>query len=415
MPPPHLRSSPRPALHRPLAALVATVTVLVVAACAYAPDQAVLVQNTTVTTGNEFSGIVASPNHPGWYWAIRDVWKQEADPSQGIGALPEGSPDPVPSWCPAGDQASATGRNRCRRVERSSLYAIRLDAAGAVAEVRRVPLTDESWAEQPWRAENNDWEELSLGPTRVLGGVPTTTLLVGATGDGTKNPSKVESPPGSGTWVSVQCTTRRFIETPEPDPATATSWLPHRIFDLADYSSQGTNCNSEAAVAVDGATPEALWIAKRSVRTIWSRDLSWSAGRDPATQALPTVAPDPAAPAKAVQGSVQGVDAGPLFTGLAFNGGRAALITSTLDAGSSCQAWTFEADGVDDLVALLTTVAPAPMVIHPEGGVCKGGAEGVTFTRDLASPPQGRNTLFLIRDTGTTGVLGVRVPWTGES
>lgn len=172
-------------------------TVLVVAACAYAPDQAVLVQNTTVTTGNEFSGIVASPNHPGWYWAIRDVWKQEADPSQGIGALPEGSPDPVPSWCPAGDQASATGRNRCRRVERSSLYAIRLDAAGAVAEVRRVPLTDESWAEQPWRAENNDWEELSLGPTRVLGGVPTTTLLVGATGDGTKNPSKVESPPGS--------------------------------------------------------------------------------------------------------------------------------------------------------------------------------------------------------------------------
>ncbi len=391
-------------------AALAVLTVLV-AACQYLPEQARIVQELTLTDANELSGVVASPTHAGWYWSIRDVWKQEADPSQGLAALPSGAPDAVPSWCPPTDTATATGRNRCRRVERASLYAFRLDADQNVVEVRQFRIADESMATNPWVAENNDWEDLALGPVRTIGGTSTPTLLIAGIGDATKNPSKVESPPGSGNWQSVQCTSRRMIELPEPaldDP----TWSPHRIFDLADYSSNGTNCNSESMVTTDGPSPKAVWIAKRTVPTIRSRSLDWASGRDPVTNPTPLAAPNPAAPAATVEGNVQGIPSGVTFTGVDLAPGNLMLITSTLDAESRCQAWSFRSPDTSDPVTLLTTSTPEPLLIAPTNNpVCKGGAEGVAFLRDLTNPSMQRNSFFMIRDTGTTGVLGVYIPW----
>jgi hypothetical protein len=396
---------------------------LVLVACQYLPAEAKLVEERTLTTGTEFSGIIASASHPGWYWAIRDVWKQEPDPSRGVAALPAGTdPDPVPSWCPAADQTTATGRNRCRQVERSSLYAIRFDTAGAVAQVRQVKVANEDWATMPWLLQDNDWEELSVGPTRVVGGTPTPTMLIDATGDGTKNPA-MSFDAGTGTWVNVQCASRRMIEVTEPDPATATTWAPTRIFDLANYAtnatvtSNGTTCNSEAALGVDGASPQALWIRKGNTRTIYSRSLDVATGRDPTVDAVPRPAGDPAAPAATIHGTVANVVAGPLFTGATYNGSQVVLITSSLDTSTNttCQAWLFQQTGVTDPVALLTTTtSPQAMAIKPADVNCKSGAEGVTFQRDLSSPPALQHTFFMIRDTGSPGVLGIRVPWDTE-
>jgi hypothetical protein len=400
---------------RPIAALAAVVAV-VVAACGYQVDAAVLVEQRTLTDATELSGIVASTRHPGWYWAIRDVWKQEADPSRGVEALPAGtSPDPVPAWCPPADTATATGRNRCRQVERSSLYAVRFDATGTVVQVRRIGPADEAWATEAWRLQNNDWEEVALSPDRPdHGGAG---LLIGATGDGTKNPARAFDEP-SATWVDVQCRTRRLIEVAEPDPATATTWSPRRIFDLADYSSNGTNCNSEAMFGTDEVSPRGVWIAKRTTRTVWTRSLAWEAGRDPATTAVPPVPGHPAAPEATAAGIVSRLPAGPLLTGAAVNplggsGRQVVLVTSSLDVTASrCQAWSIGDGAVSDPVALLTSPGHAqPLAFKPATANCKGGIEGVAFEPAFGSPPTLLPSLFMIRDTGTAGVLGVRLPW----
>lgn len=113
----------------------------------------------------ELSGIVASPTYPDWYWAHSDAWE---------------STD-VYATCA---DLSASALCDCQQVQRARLWALNIDpVTHEVREARPFLVSDPDWALDPVLAQNNDWEDISLGPPRedAAGGTEV-TLVLAATG-----------------------------------------------------------------------------------------------------------------------------------------------------------------------------------------------------------------------------------------
>lgn len=349
--------TPRPPA-RPSACRVAVVIVLAVLA-ALVPASALAAYSsateTTVTAtipeAVELSGLVASPTHPGWYWAQSDVWKP-TDSFKACAGL------------------SGPSLASCQQVQRARLWALRIDpVTHKVVESRSFAVSDPAWALDPVVAQNNDWEDISLGPPRQGGRVG---LLIGAVGNAANNPVR------DSAGRDVTCSTRRLIELAEPDlsdPAV-TTWTPTEVFDLANPVGLGglLACNFESlVVGADGAGVPTAYIVSRAQRKLFSRTLTVGSGRAPGT---PVAAPGSgAAYAQQVTyaGEVRGAT-GMQLTGVDANGTSVALLARpTATAPCRILTWRTSAAGI---AATLTGTNPVVNAV-----TCTGMAEGLAYVR----------------------------------
>lgn len=368
MPEPH----PRTAAARIMAvAAAALVAALLPDAAAYAAwsSSTETVSTARVPEAVELSGLVASPTQPGWYWAQSDVWKTTDAPAACAGLT---------------DQALA----RCQQVQRSRLWALRLDpVTHKVVDYRSFALSNPSWALQPTIAQDNDWEDLSLGPTRSDGRAG---LVIAATGNAERNPVL------DANGRNITCDTRRLIELPEPDLSdpTVTTWTPTEVFDLANPVGVGglSSCNFETlVVGPDGSGQPTAFLVSRGQRKLFTRSLAVSSGRDPAAPVPAVGSTDPAAPRITYAGAVKDAT-GTQFTAGDASGGAVTLLahkTSTLP----CRLFSWSA-GSGGLAAALTQRSPAITTV-----TCGGGAEGLAYARGGTDPGVVTDDLVAVSDT----------------
>lgn len=287
----------------------------------------------------ELSGLVASPKYPNWYWSISDVWK----------------PTDVDAAC-AGLVGNAL--SQCQQQERARTWAIRLDpVTHVVVEVRSFALANPAWALDPTIAQDNDWEDLALGPERATAdGGTTTNLVIAATGDSKNN--RVFDAAGH----DITCDTRRLIEFTEPDlnDPSVTTWSPYKIFDLKNLvgTAAGTNaCNVESVVAAPDATgvPQAYLVTRIGGKVL-GRSLELSTGRDPETPPAAVDSGLPYAPSGDFLGTVR-LSQGAQFAAAATNGDDVALL-SPATSKKPCQVFRWTLGGAT-VASRLTSTDPA--------------------------------------------------------
>jgi hypothetical protein len=223
----------------------------------------------------ETSSLVASKTWQGWYYTTSDRVKLEGDPQ---------GQDDYTTCTPLG---TATLRDNCRMTERAKVWMVHMayDSAAPnyrkIDQVRSFPISNSAWAYNRNIAFNGDWEDMSQGPVRTVGGVSTNSLLIAATGKDTGNGN---------------CNSRRIIEFNELNPysAAGTTWSPTYIYDLngATISPHQSDCNIEALwLDFTGTTPYAYmtnygttnggatWLGNK----IFRRVLTTTTGRSAAT------------------------------------------------------------------------------------------------------------------------------------
>ncbi len=358
-----------------------------VAAASASYDGTIAYSSKAAPEAKELSGLVASPTYPNWYWAQSDIWKS-TDTFSACAGLVE------------------TELRDCRQIQRARLWALRLDpVTHEVKEVRSFALADPSWALDPHLAQNNDWEELVLGPVRTSqDGTTSQNLILAATGYAVQN--RVIDADGR----DITCDTRRLLELDEPNLAdpTAATWSPWKIYDLKNYV--GTNrisqCNIEAVVTAEdvSGTPQAYMVTKGGQK-ILRRSLEVSTGRDPDQAYVAPGTGEPYDPSVAYVGVVKGA-AKLTITAAASNGTDVALqVPKTRTRPCQVLHWQIGSDG---LVSTLTTTAPTVAPIS-----CTLG-EGLTYIRDPQDISVFTRDLMLMADTGSSSRI-MRywyLPWT---
>lgn len=334
----------------------------------------------------ELSGLVSSPTYPNWYWAQSDVWKATDDFSACSGLL-------------------ASELSRCQQVQRTRLWALRLDpVTHQVLEARGFALSDPQWALDPHLAQNNDWEDLAVGPERTAAdGTATRNLIVAATGNAAQN--RVRDADGR----DITCDTRRLIELPEPDlsdPQAAT-WTPWKLYDIRSYV--GTNkisdCNAESLVVAQDAsgTPQAYMVT-RTGQAILSRSLDVTTGRDPGQAYVPPGTGTPYDPTVTYLGVVKNAT-GMTISGADSNGSD--VVLSVPQVGTKpCRVLTWQPGSVG-VAETLRAVAPTVTRVS-----CTR-AEGVTYARDSTNPSVPTRDLVIVADSNTTTVRYWYLPWAG--
>ena len=323
----------------------------------------------TVPEAYELSGLVASPTHPNWYWTHSDVWKS-ADVFAACSGL------------------SGAGLAECQQIQRARIWALRLDpVTHEVVEYRSFSLANPAWALDPVIGQNNDWEDIAVGPVRS--DKASGNLVLAATGDAQAN--RVYDSSGK----DITCHTRRLIELEEPnlaDPTVAT-WTPWRIYDLKNWIGIGglTSCNVESlAVSGDAHGAPTAYLVSKTNRKLLSRSLAESTGRDPAT---PPVAPDSTL---SYRPAVEYVGALRDATGLRFTAADSTDVSVSLvvpkTSRKPCQilTWTLGSEG---LGAALTSSSPVKSLVK-----CTSKAEGLAYGRDGNDPARATADLTLIAD-----------------
>jgi hypothetical protein len=331
-----------------LALLAALVPASALAAYSSATETTV---TATVPEAVELSGLVASPTHPGWYWAHSDVWK----PTDSFRAC---------------TGLSGPSLASCQQVQRARLWALRLDpVTHKVVESRSFAVSDPAWALDPTVAQNNDWEDLSLGPPREGGRVG---LLIGAVGNAANNPVR------DSAGRDVTCSTRRLIELREPDlsdPAVRT-WTPQLVFDLANPVGLGglLSCNFESlVVGADGAGTPTAYVVSRAQRKLFTRALTLGSGRAPGTPVAPPGSGASYEQQVTYAGVVRGAT-GMQLTGVDANGTSVALLARpTATAPCRILTWKTSAAGI---AAALTGTNPVVNAV-----TCTGTAESLAYVR----------------------------------
>lgn len=365
-------------LTQPVVVAVALALVLLPVSAAFGAFSATT--QTVYTSGAapeavELGDLVASPAYPSWFWSVSDVWKT-TDTFAACAAM------------------SGPELNDCRQVQRARLWAFKLDpSTHVVVDVRSFAVSDPAMAWDPYGAQNNDWEDMTLGPVRTADdGTTTENLIIGATGDARVN--RVYDSNGT----DITCDTRRLIEVPEPDlndPDTSV-WSPWRIYDLKNVvGTYGkTSCNIESVVQApdSGGAPRA-YLVTRTGGKVFSRTLDPATGRDPAT---PTAAVGSGLPYEPSLGYVGRVadSRGAQFTSAETNGQDIAMV-SPASSTKPCQVfrWTTTGDG---LAATITSVSPAKDAI-----TCRY-TEGMAFTRDPNDISVLTRDLYTLADSKTT-------------
>ena len=283
----------------------------------------------TVAEAYELSGLVASPTYPNWYWSHSDVWKTTD----------------VFAAC-TGMSGSALAE--CQQVQRARIWALKIDPVShAVIEARSFSLSNPAWAVDPDIAQNNDWEDIALGPVRTDDfGVTSVNLILAATGNAEQNP--VHDSAGQ----DITCDTRRLIELREPDlsnPAV-TTWTPWKIYDVKNFVgiSRIKVCDVESlAVSTDGAGQPTAYLITKTLQRVLARSLDEATGRDPETPRAAADSGLPYRPAVTSVGKVRDA-AGLKFTGAATNGAYVSLLAPR-SSKRPCQilTWPVVSSGLD--------------------------------------------------------------------
>ncbi len=325
----------------------------------------------------ELSGLVSSPTYPDWYWSMSDVWKTTDAPAACSGLA--GAP-----------------LRECQQVQRSRIWAIHLDpVTHAVVEVRSFAVSNPAWALDPVIAQDNDWEDITVGPPRPTSdGGTTRNIIIGAIGNA--NANRVYD----STGTDITCDTRRLIEFTEPDLSdpTVRTWSPWKIFDIKNFVGLGriASCNAESLVQASDAqgVPQAYFVTRGAGRVL-SRSLDVSTGRDPQTPAAPVGSSAAYAPAVNYVGIVKGSKGAQLTA--ADTDGDTVVMTSPQTSTKPCQLFQWSLKG-SPFAPTVTSVDPVKDSI-----VCKS-TEGVAFTRDPADVGSFTRDLVTVSDN-KTGVL----------
>lgn len=325
----------------------------------------------------ELSGLVSSPMYPDWYWSMSDVWKTTDAPVACSGLA--GGP-----------------LRECQQVQRSRIWAIHLDPVTHEAiEIRSFAVSNPAWALDPVIAQDNDWEDITVGPPRATGdGGTTRNLIIAATGDAKVN--RVYD--ASGT--DITCDTRRLIEFTEPDlnDPTVRTWSPWKIFDIKNFVGLGriTSCNAESLVQAPNANgaPQAYFVTRGGGRVL-TRSLAVDSGRDPQTPRTPVGSGASYAPAVDYVGKVKGSKGAQLTA--ADTDGDTVVMTSPQTSTKPCQLFQWSTRG-STFAATVTSIDPVKDAI-----ACKS-TEGVAFTRNRQDPGSFGRDLVTISDT-RTGVV----------
>jgi len=277
----------------------------------------------------------------------------------------------------------------CRQVQRARIWAIKIDPVShAVTESRAFSVGSSEWALDPFIAQNNDWEDISIGPVRR--GSTAGNLVIAATGDADGN--RVLDPDGR----DITCDTRRLIELPEPnlaDPAVAT-WTPWKIFDVENWVGlRGLrSCNVESLLVSRGESggPTAFMVTK-SQSTLLSRSLAAATGRDPGTPRGAAGSASRYRPSVTYVGALRD-SAGLKVTAADSNDSTVSLVVP-MTIKYPCQLLTWRI-GSSGLGAALTGTSPVKDSLN-----CDANAEGVAYTRDAQDPSVATDDLIVVSDT----------------
>ncbi len=324
----------------------------------------------TVREAYELSGLVASPRYANWYWAHSDTW----------------GPTDAVSACSA---LSGSALTECKQIQRARIWALKIDPrTHEVTESRAFSVSNPAWALNPFIAQNNDWEDISVGPVRS--GDTTGNLIIAATGDAEGN--RVRDSSGR----DITCDTRRLIELPEPDLSdpSVTTWTPWKIFDVKSWVGVGglNSCNVESLVVSgsEAGGPTAYLVSK-TLRKLLSRSLAASTGRDPQT---PRAAADSTLdhrPSVTYVGALRD-SAGLKITAADSNGSHVSMIVPrTVKHPCQVLTWTI---GQGGLGAVLTGTSPVKSLV-----TCNANAEGLAYTRDAQDPSVAAKDLMVVADT----------------
>ena len=342
---------------------------------AYTMGNELAFTSTAAPEAVELADLVPSPTYPNWFWSVSDVWKNNDKFAACVGL-------------------AAFALHNCQQVQRARVWAFRIDPAShAITAVRSFAVSNPSWALNPYVAQPNDWEDMTVGPARTNpDGSVVNNIIIGATGNSNANPAR--DPSGK----NITCKTRRLIEFTEPnvtDP-TVTSWSPWKIFDIKNYA--GTHgvvgCNSEALLQGSdaGGAPQA-YIVSRNGGQVFSRSLEASTGRDPGVVPVDPSSALPYAPSSEYVGVVPD-SAGSKFTGADTNGTDVVLV-SPPTAVKPCELYRWTAAAGTSVAETITSTMPVRDAIS-----CKN-TEGVTFTRDPADLSRYTRDLYTVADTKT--------------
>ena len=328
----------------------------------------------TVSEAVELSGLIASPTYPNWYWTHSDVWKT-TDTFSACSGL------------------SGAALAECQQAQRARLWALRIDpVTHKVTASREFALSNPAWALDPVIAQNNDWEDIALGPPRADGdGTSTTNLILAATGDARQN--RVRDAAGR----DITCDTRRLIEFSEPNLAdpTAATWTPWQIYDIKSWVGVNgiTSCNVESlVVSTDAAGQPTAYLVTRTARKVLGRSLDTSTGRPPETPRAAEGYGLPYQPAVTYVGTVRDAKGFQITAGDTSGGFVSLLVRKT--AATPCQilTWTLGSSG---LGATLTGTSPAKSLV-----TCNPNAEGLAYVRD---PDGNAKDLIGVADTNAGG------------
>lgn len=366
------------ALRRALWALFLALVVLPAQAAfgAYSSGSQKVYTSTAAPEAIELADLVASPTYPNWYWSVSDVWK-----TTDIFAACSG--------------LSGSALSDCQQVQRARLWAFKLDpATHAIVDVRSFAVSDPAWALDPYIAQNNDWEDMTLGPVRIAAdGTAAANLIIGAIGNSAANPVR------NASGKNITCTnTRRLIELSEPnlnDPADQ-AWSPWKIYDVK--KGVGTNgvttCNSESLMqAPDAAGVPRAYMVTRAGGQVFSRSLELSTGRDPGTARAAVGSGLPYEPTVTYVGTVAD-SVGARFTAADTNGLDIALVSP----GSStkpCEIYRWTMIN-ETLATIITSVSPA------KDAIACNATEGLTYTRDANDASVLTRDLYTLADSMTT-------------
>lgn len=327
----------------------------------------------------ELSGLVSSPTYPDWYWSMSDVWKTTDAPAACSGLA--GAP-----------------LRECQQVQRARIWAIHLDPVTHEAlEIRSFAVSNPAWALDPVITQNNDWEDITVGPPRATGAGDTTrNLIIGAIGNANANLVY------DSTGTDITCDTRRLIEFTEPDlsdPSVRT-WSPWKIFDIKNFVGLGriASCNAESLVQAPDAqgAPQAYFVTRGGgAGRVLSRSLDVSTGRDPQTPAAPVGSSAAYAPAVSYVGIVKGSKGAQLTA--ADTDGDTVVMTSPQTSTKPCQLFQWSTKE-STFATTVTSVDPVKDAI-----ACRS-TEGVAFTRNRQDPGSFGRDLVTISDT-KTGVV----------
>lgn len=331
----------------------------------------------TIPEAVELSGLTASPTYPNWYWTHSDVWKSTDAPSACVGL--------------AG--ADSAG---CQQVQRARLWALRIDpVTHAIAETRSFALNEPGWALDPFIAQNNDWEDIAVGPARANsdGGGAAPTLVIAATGNALQN--RVMDANGQ----DITCDTRRLIELREPnlsDPAAVT-WNPWKIYDVKNIVGIGRvrDCNVESLmVSTDSAGQPTAYMVTKASPKLFTRTLDESTGRSPETPPAAAGSDAPYRPAVSYSGNIRDTS-GLKITSADVNGAFVSLLVpKTAKYPGQILSWPIQSVG---LGATLTGYSPVKSLVS-----VNNMAEGLAYTRNPHQPGTMTNHLMAISDAKTS-------------